>query len=187
MASVWLATAVGVAAATRLELDERRFNAKWSSLKFKGPFGETHANCPITLEGSFHSNTIAKTVGALIGHISRATSGTCIEGSTTILQESLPWHITYAGFSGTLPDITLIMINLVGASFQVPLCLSTTTTARPARGNIELIRERGGLLKATNLVADPTFTIPCGIATGRFEGTATTEKLAGGQILVRLI
>jgi hypothetical protein len=73
------------------------------------------------LEGTFHSNTIAKVANSLIGYITRATFNTpgCVqeEGSTRalVLQETLPWHIRYSGFIGTLPNVRfrLQFINLV--------------------------------------------------------------------------
>jgi len=96
--------------------------------------------CPVTLEGSFHSKTTSKVAGQLVGYISRVTVGnaSCTSGHSTALTETLPWHITYEGFTGTLPRITEIHILLVGAAFRFELlgsfCLARTTTTEPAEG-----------------------------------------------------
>jgi hypothetical protein len=34
------------------------------------------------------------------------------------LQETLPWHITYAGFTGTLPDILSMRARVHGVSYE---------------------------------------------------------------------
>ena len=39
----------------------------------------------------------------------------------TIHQESLPWHVTYAGFTGTLPEIRTLILLLHGIAFTVEL------------------------------------------------------------------
>jgi len=71
-------------------------------------------SCTITLEGSFHYRTIRKVEAALVGYITRAIVDTpnCRSGPNTgiravALTETLPWHITYVDFSGTLPNVTL--------------------------------------------------------------------------------
>ena len=85
-------------------------------MEFRGSMGSV-ARCNLTLEGSFHSRTIAKVVGALVGNITRASLGGCTEGRYEPLTASLPWPLRYAGFTGTLPRITGIQYSLVGGDF----------------------------------------------------------------------
>ena len=59
------------ASASRLSVSNRNFRAVWSLLTLST--AGTQITCPVTLEGSFHSATLAKRAGALIAHISRAS------------------------------------------------------------------------------------------------------------------
>jgi len=86
----------------------------------------------MTLAGTFHSNTISKTMNSLIGYITSASLGTCSGGRATILRETLPWHIVYSGFTGTLPNIRSVNMDIIGLSMAVETegvaCLLRTTT-----------------------------------------------------------
>jgi hypothetical protein len=68
----------------------------------------------VSLEGSFHSATMRKSEGALIGAITRGIvkGDTCFAGRATLLQETLPWHVTYEAFDGRLPNIDNIFALL---------------------------------------------------------------------------
>ncbi len=75
----------------------------------------------MTIEGSFHSATVAKVVGALIGYVTRASiaSGGCTGGRATVGQEALPWHLSYSGFTGTLPSISRVRQAINGAKVVI--------------------------------------------------------------------
>src|SRR5215213_7620345 len=148
-AAILLSFAVGSASANRLSISTRNVRVVWSNLQLEG--GGSRIICPVTLEGSFHSSTITKTAGLLIGHISRASvigsTPPCTGGHATVLRETLPWHVTYESFAGTLPRPSRINIQLIGASFQVDqptTCLARTTTTSPAKGSVEV--EANGLV-----------------------------------------
>jgi len=193
-AALMLALAVSSASAGRLSLSHRLTRAMFNPLTFSGPFGAA-ARCPITLESSFHRETINKTLDSLIGYVTRAIRGTCTQGNATILSETLPWHIAYGGFTGSLPRFLGIKQKLIGASFRVQEsvfginCLSRTTTTNPSIGIAEGIEwEANGNGIIRRLVAEPGATIPCGSITGRFEGTATvTDNTGATNVLIRLI
>lgn len=93
--------------------------------------------CPLTLEGSFHSNTFTKTLGSLIGYITRAAleEERCSGGRARYLRETLPWHIQYAGFSGFLPNIASITTHVIGLGILITRsgvsCLYTTSMEKP--------------------------------------------------------
>ena len=137
------ALAVGSASANRLSLSNRNFRVTWTSLRFSNTANANVVLCPTTLEGSFHSATIVKTVGALIGYVTRASlvNSSCIGGHATIRTETLPWHIRYRGYSGTLPNITLILVGLSRARFRVETggltCdVTTEDTGPPSAGSL---------------------------------------------------
>jgi hypothetical protein len=85
---------------------------------------EIRDDCRLTLEGSLHARTMAKVAGSLIGYITRVRTGQCTVG-TTLLTETLPWHVRYESFSGTLPNITLLVVRFRYA-FRWSFCLSGT-------------------------------------------------------------
>jgi hypothetical protein len=138
--------------------------------------------CRVTFEGSFHSRTFSKVARALVGYITSAivAEAGCTGGSARALPTTLPWHLQYASFTGTLPDITGIRLRVVGAGFQIqePIvtCLYRTSEAEPlfviAHRNTET--GRLGLFEA-----EPNGGIralsPCTVLT--LEGNATITKL----------
>jgi hypothetical protein len=197
-----LSMAVGSASANRLSLSAQDFDARWSSLIFTSDAGSS-LTCPVTLQGSFHSRTIAKVPNALIGFVSRASvrgqnsAGNCTGGTATVLTATLPWHITYRSFTGTLPNITGVNILLVNASFQIQpagslTCLARTTTTNPAIGTVNV---SGG--RATSLTAEENAGIPltgaggfCAFGgQGHFTGTTASLTRLGSttSITVTLI
>lgn len=210
-AVVVLAAAVGAASATRLSLSNRNIRVVWTPLTFKsGSLAEIR--CNVTLEGTFHSNTIVKREGALLGYITRgALTRPCVGGTAWIQNgierieslggattpNSLPWHITYQGFEGRLPDITALKLLLVGAAFKLRvtvigitvLCLYKSTIAQPARG---IARVAAGTI--TSLDADESQQIPffegSGLcpAEGEFVGSGRVTLLGNTTpITIRLI
>jgi hypothetical protein len=127
VAALLLAAAIGTASARNLSVSNQSFRVTWSRLDFEGRLG-IPTQCQVTLEGSFHSRTIAKVLRALIGAITRAAVKTesCTGGRATI--SGTPWHVTYQGFTGTLPNITAIVIALERYRFIIerPAELSPT-------------------------------------------------------------
>jgi hypothetical protein len=191
-ATMLLSLAVSSAGARRFEVTEQGFLVRWSPLVFEAFGGRI--SCPVTLEGSFHSRTLSKVSGQLIGYVTAAfvqgESPPCVGGTATVLRATLPWHILYMSFSGTLPRITRIRISLREAAFRVQLgiaCLARTSQSNPAVGDIGVTAE--GV--ARTLTALPEFTIPftdC-LGSGRFEGTGEifTQRLPQVRITVRLV
>jgi hypothetical protein len=202
-----LATCVGLASANNLSVSNQNVRAVWGTLEFSGA-GAT-IRCPVTLEGSFHTRTIAKVVGSLIGHITRAVvarpcaGGTAwtfngserneVLGSTTF-PNSLPWHITYEGFGGALPTPSSIRILLRDARFQIRatvlgitlLCVYTTGTAGNATGTVAL----NGSGVASTITASGSISSSSGglCPTGSFAGVGNVTLLGNTtSITVRLI
>ncbi len=158
VAAASLAALVGSASANRLSITNRNIRVTWSSLEFSGA-GRT-VRCEVTLEGSFHNNTIAKVERSLIGYVTAirvkrpCTGGTAWAYNGTEVNEllggtfpnSLPWHITYEGFNGSLPTPAAVRILLSNAKFLIRstffgigvLCVYTTGANGNATGTANL-------------------------------------------------
>lgn len=154
-AALLLATAVGTAGANRLSLGpSTEFTVTWFGARFFVEVPELGGRyvvlCPLTLQGAFHAATFAKTAGSLVGLVTSATVGTCtswlesegtipLEIQLQVLRESLPWHLRYASFSGALPSITAVGLNMVGTQLRLvnmpfgETCLYASTAAAPLR------------------------------------------------------
>ncbi len=189
-ATFLLAAAVSTASANRLSVNEQNHRIVWSALQFVASAGST-VTCAVTLEGSFHSRTIAKVANALIGHVTRASVGTCSGGSATAHTETLPWHEQYNSFVGPLPTIRSVTIGLVGARFRIrnsiETCEAGTTQEEQGFGTIGL----GTRGEATSIEASGTIRLSggflCGFATGSFRGSGSVTTAGGATIIVRLI
>lgn len=156
--------AVGTASARRLEASAGNIQVVWSPLQFGAPEIGQNISCPVTIAGSFHSKTISKVSGQLVGYINRVIVGSaaCSEGSARALAETLPWHIQYNSFTGTLPNITGITFTMVGIRFSHTnhegiTCLIGTTQANPGWATSELSSGR-----VTGLRILSEHTIPLG-------------------------
>jgi hypothetical protein len=118
-----LALATSSASARNLSLSNQNFRVTWTSLEFTGAEISV-LRCPVTLEGSFHARTIVK-ARALIGALTRAVinQAACSGGifaafngteryNGTTSPNTLPWHVTYDSFTGTLPNISTLRIAI---------------------------------------------------------------------------
>lgn len=119
VATLW--TLVGAAHASRLafgnELGTGAWRAVWREMTYS--IGAETGRCALTLEGSFHSLTITKTRGALIGYVTGATASNCISGSATVLTAGLPWQVQYQGFNGVLPTINSMALRILGFGLRI--------------------------------------------------------------------
>src|SRR5580765_3632601 len=94
--TAFMSIAVSSANARRFEISNQRFRAVWTFLEFTA---NGHVIlCPVTLEGSFHSRTLSKVSGQLIGYVTNAfvPATECVTGGRArALTETLPWHMQY--------------------------------------------------------------------------------------------
>jgi hypothetical protein len=169
-AAIVTALAVSGASARRIAASEAGFLVSWPP---GSPIALNAAGniirCPVTIDGSYHSRTISKVCGLLIGYINQAivANPNCTGGHTTALTETLPWHIRYFRFRGTLPTITEFAIFIVGARIEEETpggtrCLFGTTSEHPGVGSLEVETEEEGSLTVRAMNALPEFTIPLG-------------------------
>lgn len=141
-ATAVMLAAVGTASANRFSASNQGIRAVWTSMEFIGEGGSPVVRCPVTMEGSLHSRTIAKVRGSLIGHITRAIINGCQGGSVRFLTETLPWHLQYDSFNGTLPHILVMWMAVVGMRYLVEggltSCLYASTESQPALLGVSL-------------------------------------------------
>jgi hypothetical protein len=181
-----LCALVGIASANRLRTSSTTARATFPRAEFSGGFGTT--GCSLTLEGTLHSASITKTAGLLIGYITRASIGPCPSGSASILTATLPWHLRYESFTGTLPNITSVRMTLIGMAFSLRetfgiSCLTASTATEPATGTFN---SSSGVLSSVTLGGSIATT--CG-ARGTLGGTSSSLTVAASttRITVTLI
>lgn len=183
-AALLLGTAVTGASARNLSTSNQNLRVTFSSVELGA--GELTIRCRATLEGSFHSRTFAKSVGSLAGFITRATvdEANCTGGSARPRTETLPWHLSYEGFSGTLPAITSLRVLYNRFRFQITAPGLCTADYGGATDNITIVanREAGGAITELEPVAGRnTVTRTSGSAfcpaIGRFQGRGSVTLL----------
>ncbi len=216
LAGLLLAIGVTTASAGRIESSTQNVRLVWSSLEFASTL--VTVRCKLTLEGSFHSRTIQKVERTLIGAVTRAImqAASCTNGKgwtengvevapLGTLANTLPWHITYESFNGTLPAITAV--NLLVSRFrlvaEVRGAFGETCIGRygTATDNItgKANREAGGVITSLtpvegrntlNLV-NQLGTDPICPASGRFRTPATDGRVtvlgSANTIVISLI
>lgn len=153
-ASALICAAAGTASARTFSSSSQAFSATWSRFEITGAFGTY--TCPVMLAGSFHTRTITKTAGSLIGYVNSASVGVCSTAifETRVLTETLPWHVRYRSFAGLLPNATAISMSVIGFALQVKetafgiRCLGTSTAEEPLVVNYVRETATGALTEA---------------------------------------
>jgi hypothetical protein len=197
------------AAARNLSTSEQSFRITFSSLEFAAEVSTIR--CRLTLEGSFHTRTIAKVTNSLVGAITRGIfahpgctggefwidNGTEAEPLGTA-PNRLPFHIQYGSFTGTLPNISAVNLLLSRTS----IVMQSTFFGLSCRGRygrpedqirIVASREAGGGI--TSLVPSGTTRLVEQLGNAavcpselRFGGTGTIVNLStGARLTITLI
>jgi hypothetical protein len=130
-----LAFGAQLASATRIEISNQGYRIIWPHVTF-AETGGMFTECPMTLEGTLHSRTISKVSGSLVGYVTRAfmTEGTCTgSAQAAVVPGSLPWHVRYDSFQGTLPNITGLRFQVIGMEISAVggLCRYRSEAGRP--------------------------------------------------------
>jgi len=183
-ASVMLGVLVASASAGRLRISAIEKAATWTRMNFAGGFGTVE--CEVVLRLTFHSGTFRKTVGLLLGYVTEANVTRCVRGGATVNRESLPWHDTYAGFTGTLPDVTGISKLFSGSEWKF---------REPTFGGTCLVAGRESSVRISYAVSSGTITSSsvsganrCGISEGEFSGiTTNVTSGTGARLSITLI
>lgn len=156
-AALVLGAAIGTASANRIAMSENHFRTVWGILTFEAGIGFFNVKCPVTMEGSFHSRTLSKVAEQLIGYVTRVeiNNAGCTSGHATVLTATLPWHIRYDSFTGTLPTIATIKEKLFGTAFLTEAAGFNCLYEGQANGTLN--REAGtGVVRTLT----PTGTVP---------------------------
>lgn len=159
-AALVLAVAVETASASRLQPSSQQVRAAWSPVTFVVGEGLGTIRCDLTLEGSFHARTFAKVREALVGNVTSASiNSTCTGGVLHLLTESLPWHLRYDSFAGTLPRLTSIRFQLVGFSLWFTLLGSTCLYRSTAEAPLSVTWFRGEAFEPPEFEIPPKVTL----------------------------
>ncbi|HZV73606.1 MAG TPA: hypothetical protein VFF79_07820 [Conexibacter sp.] len=186
-ATLVMALAVNTASANRISISNQAFRVVWSPLNLIGEGSSVRVTCNITIEGSFHSRTIVKTLGSLVGYVTRAIAGGCTENSTTVLTATLPWHITYEGFSGRLPTISRVRLLLRGTAYITQIFGGLVECLYADAGRSAEENTAGEVLltgsSANEFKADESIRIPFVRGSGLTENCPMREGFTGtGQV-----
>lgn len=155
---VLLSAIVDTASANRLSINRSTFKEK---TPWRIEDGGVTITCPVTMKGSYHSQTFSKTEGSLVGFVTEATLRPCTGGRAIELVESLPWHYRYVRFTGTLPHPSETIFAITGLDIAVEAeglstCLASTEPSHPIR-EIYVLNEEGTV---TSVRVDETSSIP---------------------------
>lgn len=180
-AAITLGVVVNGASANRMAGSENHFRVVWGLLTLEAGIGFFNVKCPVTVEGSFHSKTISKVAESLMGYVTRVSvnNAGCTSGHATVLTATLPWHLRYTSFSGTLPTITTISGKgflgsglIEAAGFN---CLYEGTGA----GIIN--RESGGVVRTVT----PSGSVPLKTQLSGFSCPSAVEFKGDGEVFVQ--
>jgi hypothetical protein len=200
VAALVFAGTVTAASARNLSISNQNFRVVYTPLIFEIGSG-TPINCNVTMEGSFHYRTSSKSIGSLTGYITRAVvSHPCtgfgeawiyngIDRALTNNVNSLPWHTTFEGFTGTLPAIASLRLLAIGSRFVIQgvfgVCLSVYG---PNSNNAIATLNASGVITEIHpeSQAIPQESGTCG--TGVFSGRGVVTVLGSTtSITIRLI
>ncbi len=207
-AALLFSSLAGNAAARSLSSQEQSFSVTWNSVEF-GSSAAT-IRCRLTLEGSFHSRTIAKIARSLIGYVTRAIVGRPCTGGEAwsdngaeseplgTAPNKLPFHLTYESFSGTLPAIAEVNFLLRDLSVVIQSSfIGIACRARYGRPEDNVIehgaREASGGITSLGVDAtvnrisrvDQLVGSVCPV-TGAFRGTSNAPSALGSGGLIRI-
>jgi hypothetical protein len=189
LAAALLCSAIASSALARnFSQNEQRLKITYSPLSFVPSFGST-TRCGITLESSLHSRTYAKVNESLVGYIFNAVNGVCESGAIRANTETLPWHITYNGFTGTLPNITGLNRNVHNSSYEINGEIFGLRVR--CRYNIAVKRYirtvTRGVMSAERAGTEADRSATEGCPSIQMEGTGTVKTPGGGSAVVTLI
>lgn len=215
LTTLCLAVVVSDASAHRFEIHEQNFFMTWPAAEQLRFINNEYIaiECEVLLGGIFHSRIFSKVSGSLIGEIHVTQKEPCttrpgerfglmwildqVERQEGVeLPESLPWHIRYDSFTGTLPAIVTMKWQLIGASFLLQgvfgiRCLFKSTAERPlfliaelkANGEIERVR----VDETKPIPKKPEFELCPATVTLRGRALIYNTTMGGENLTVRLV
>ena len=198
-ATTLLALLATAAPARNFSTSNQQFRVAWQEVVFISP-GLLTVECHVTLEGSFHSRTILKRERALIGYVTAATARRpCRNGEAWsangreahprlgTLANTLPWHITYENFEGTLPCITALLFLLRGLRIKIHGPFNTLGLYGDANDNITARATRApatGVITELGFVAGRSTVRLVNCLGGICPGSGNFENGRPGQVFL---
>ena len=176
--TVLLGAFLSSAFARNFSVSEQRVTSLWTLLRISGGFGTVE--CEVKLSRSFHTRTFTKSVGSLIGYITEGTVLRCRNGGATVNQASLPYHLRYGGFTGTLPNITgqREIFSALEWAIREPTFGIICTVRRSESGTTGVTYAvSSGTITSTTVSSEGT---RCEGVAGTFSGTTTNVTTPGG-------
>ncbi len=95
-----------------------RVQARSSAITFTDPTVSFRITCEVTRTLRLNSS-IAKTAGAAVGTVTEVTLRNCTGGVVRMLTAGLPWRINYVSFTGTLPSIREVRVEIRSFEFLI--------------------------------------------------------------------
>ncbi|HEV7774720.1 MAG TPA: hypothetical protein VGO48_15675 [Conexibacter sp.] len=186
-AAVLLGALVSSASAGRLSHSSLTLDATYARMDIRGGLGTVE--CEVITNETLHTRAITKTRLLLMGYITAANVNRCARGGATFLRETLPWHVRYDSFTGTLPNITGLAKRVIGVSERItePVfrisCLFRTTPETPF---IQTTNLTGGTI--TTLVVGGSIACNPGSILVSMSGSTNNVVDAGGaRVTITLI
>jgi hypothetical protein len=201
VATTALAGTVGTATARNLSVSNQNFRIVWAPMTVRGTAA---GECNVTMEGSFHTRSLIKVESNLIGYITRATREACganllyvLNGTEEIAGtpggQTLPWHVRFDSFAGTLPNIVGVTVRITNLSFLILggglICLYKSEAFAPAVGTISVVSGEQLLnFRWKEERRIPLFNGMLCAPTAELRGTGTVTLLGNATtIFIRLI
>jgi hypothetical protein len=196
-----MALTAGTASGRRIAVDDQDMVVIFDDASQRLTFdaGGNAVQCEVTLSGSYHSSTIAKVTGSLVGHATNVNVDTagCTGGNVQVLSGTLPWHYTYQGFRGVLPRIEGGMFHVINVAYLIDIegieCLGRSDVTDPVIGETTVSTTTG---QVTSLTAQGVvdvgdlseFAFQCDfIGSGQFSGTGRVRDAEGNLVFIRLV
>lgn len=138
------------ASASNLSVNETRFDWKWAettTTKLALRWSGVEIKCPLTLRGAFEASTFAKVTRPAIARIAETVENPlgCTGGSFRPFATTLRWEVRYEGFTGRLPNINSVTVQLISGGFELirpRACNFEFESGRPLR--LTITREGSG-------------------------------------------
>ncbi len=196
-AAASLAAFASTASANDLLGNEVEMYFDWEELTFEA--GGFEVTCPVTFLNDLHSLFIEKTYGLLVGFVDHAqvAAAECAGGGLTFQAGTLPWHLTYKSFTGTLPTPTQVTFLLRRMGFTVSSGGITCLGVTDAADSMDLILDLNPEGRVLSVTVDPDFVINIDdvgggflcdmVGTVRAFGTGAVERGAGQPYFIDLI
>lgn len=194
IATFALALCAGGASASRLAFSAGDFRFTWTPMRIG--YAEITPRCNVTMAGSFHSTTVAKTANLRVGFITTAS----VQSENfcevfTVATETLPWDLRYVSFGESLPRISSVQFKIVNLGMRYEIsgvrCFARTKEAEPLLVAMARNTETGVV---TGIIAEERPGIRNELPIGcslfdpfHYGGTGTVTNVRGEALRITLV